>query len=75
MAQVRLTVVVRETWLDRYPLVLAHCREAGLVVERELVTVGVIGGTIDEDRLADLAGIEGVSAVEPERTNRVFGNR
>jgi hypothetical protein len=67
-----LTVLVRDTWLDRYRLVVEHCRQAGLTVERELVTVGVIVGTIEEELLAVLSGVEGVSAVEPERSNRIL---
>jgi hypothetical protein len=74
MARIRLTVLVRETWRDRYPLVVERCRQAGLTVERELVAVGAIAGSIEEDLLAALAEIEGVSAVEPERVNRALGN-
>ncbi|WP_276809606.1 hypothetical protein [Castellaniella defragrans] len=74
MARIRLTVLVRETWRDRYPLVVEHCRQAGLAVERELVAVGVIAGSIEEDRVPGLARVEGVSAVEPERVNRALGN-
>ncbi len=73
MARVRLTVLVRESWRDRYPLVVEDCRQAGLAVERELVAVGVIAGSIEEDLLIGLARVEGVSAVEPERLNRAFG--
>ncbi|WP_345795919.1 hypothetical protein [Castellaniella sp. MT123] len=70
MALIHLTVLVHENWRDRYPVVLENCRQAGLSVERELATIGAIAGTIEEDRLADLTAVEGVSAVEPERTNR-----
>jgi len=72
MARIRLTVLVREAWLDRYPLVVERCRRAGLTVERELVAVGVIAGSIEEDLVAALMGVEGVSAVEPERVNRAL---
>lgn len=70
MAQVHLTILVHEDWRDRYSLVLEHCRQAGLTVERELVAMGAIVGSIEEDRVAALACVEGVSAVEPERMNR-----
>jgi hypothetical protein len=73
MARIRLTVLVRDAWRDRYPLVVEHCRQAGLTVERELVAVGVIAGSIEEELLAALSAVEGVSAVEPERINRALG--
>lgn len=74
MARIHLTVLVHETWRDRYPQVVEHCRQAGLTVERELIAVGVIAGSIEENLLAALAAIEGVSAVEPERINRALEN-
>lgn len=70
MAQVKLTILVQEAWLDRFPTVVDHCRQAGMRIERQLVTVGVITGTIEQNRVATLNHIEGVSAVEPERVNR-----
>lgn len=72
MARIRLTVLVRDTWRDRYPQVVEHCRQAGLAVERELVAVGVIVGSIEEELLVAVSRVEGVSAVEPERANRAL---
>ncbi|MGB6242620.1 MAG: hypothetical protein WBF69_09065 [Castellaniella sp.] len=70
MGLINLTLLVREDWRDRYPVVLERCRQAGLNVERELTTVGAIAGNIEEDRLSALKDIEGVSAIEPERLSR-----
>lgn len=69
MSRIRLTVLLREDWRNRYPLVLEACRQAGLDVERELAAIGAIAGSIEEDRLAALSAVEGVSAVERERMN------
>ncbi|WP_323000194.1 hypothetical protein [Castellaniella sp.] len=69
MARIRLTLLVREDWRDRYPAVLERCRQAGLVIERELAAVGAIAGSIDEGQLLALEAIEGISAIEPERLN------
>lgn len=44
MARIRLDVLVRDEWRDRYPEVLEQCRQAGLNVEFELAKTGVIGG-------------------------------
>jgi len=70
MAQVRLTILVQEGSRDRYGQVVEDCRQAGLVVEQQLVSVGVITGCIDEECLPDLTAIAGVAIVETQRTLR-----
>jgi len=70
MAQIKLTVLVHETWREHFPAIVENCRRAGLTVENELVSIGVIIGRIEEGRMAALAHIEGVSAVEPQRAQR-----
>lgn len=70
MSQIKLTILVHEAWLDRFPQVVESCRQAGLVVQQELVVIGVINGSIDESSVETLTRIEGVRAVEPERMNR-----
>lgn len=70
MSQIKLTILVHEAWLNRFPQVVESCRRVGLVVQRELVAVGVINGSIDESSVETLTRVEGVRAVEPERTNR-----
>ncbi|WP_298013676.1 hypothetical protein [uncultured Castellaniella sp.] len=69
MSRIHLTVLIHEDWRDRYRLVVERCRQAGLDVERELATIGAIAGSIEEDHLTELSTVEGVCAVEPERTN------
>lgn len=69
MSQISLTILVNTAWRDRFPQVVENCRQAGMIIERELVAVGVIAGSIDEDSVSTLTQIEGVYAVEPERTN------
>jgi hypothetical protein len=73
MSQIKLTILVCASWLDRFPVVVENCRLAGMVIERELVATGVITGSIEEDSIAMLMQVEGVDAVEPERMNRGFG--
>jgi hypothetical protein len=46
-------------------------RRAGLVVEGEYPAVGSITGTVTEDRLQALEAVQGVEAVERERTFRL----
>ena len=67
MTQVHLTVLVSESWLDRFSSVVEQCRLTGMDIERELDTVGVIVGVIDAERVSDLRCLEGVLEVEVER--------
>ena len=67
MTKIKLSVLVLEDYRDRFPQIVAACREAGMVIERELFAVGIIVGTIDEQQLARLRDVQGVGAVEPER--------
>ncbi len=72
MAQIRLTVLVGDASRDRYPEVVENCRRIGFIVEDELVSIGVITGCIEEALVPALAGVEGVSAVEPQRKHHGF---
>lgn len=72
MSHISLTVLVSEPWRDRFGQVVANCRLAGMTIERELVAIGVIAGSIDETRVSALSAIAGVDAVEPERTTHAM---
>ncbi|NYI07691.1 hypothetical protein [Allostreptomyces psammosilenae] len=54
----------------RFAEVVAALRGAGLAVEAEFPTIGSVTGTVAQDRLAALRAVDGVQAVEPERTYR-----
>jgi|GEM_PF-556348 len=73
MERIRLTILVHDSWRDRFPEVVDNCERAGVQVERELVSVGIIIGSIDQNQAATLEHIEGVCAVEPEHLNRASG--
>ncbi len=70
MARITLTVLVKETYLDRFPLVVEGCRKQGMVIEREMVALGVFSGTAEPERLPELGAVEGVASVEAERPVR-----
>lgn len=72
MGEIRLTILVHEQWRDRYADVVEACRHVGLMVENELVSIGVIVGCIDEARVPVLTSVQGVCAVEPERLQTGF---
>jgi len=70
MARIALTVLVKETYLSRFSVVVDGCRREGMAVEREMVALGVFSGKIEADKLTDLERVEGVASIEPERPLR-----
>ena len=71
MSKVRLSVSVDDAHLKRFPEVVKACRQAGLKVEEQMETIGVITGEIDADKVKDLRKVRGVSHVEEERRFRI----
>lgn len=63
----RLSVVVSVD-PDRWAEALPSLRSAGLEVDSEMEAVGVVSGVVDEDRLGGLDAVNGVEAVEENRT-------
>jgi hypothetical protein len=53
---------------DRFDQVVEALRRAGLRVTSEQPLLGSLSGTVAEDRLAALAAVDGVLAVDPDRT-------
>ncbi|AMW08722.1 hypothetical protein A4E84_03885 [Streptomyces qaidamensis] len=56
---------------DRFAGVVEALRRAGLTVEREQPTIGTLSGTVAEDRIPSLVAVDGVNAVDRERTIRL----
>jgi hypothetical protein len=67
MARISVSLSVSDDRIDQFPEVVDRAREAGLDVWQELDLIGVVSGSIDEERLEELRRIPGVAAVEPER--------
>ena len=67
MSKVRLSVSVDDAYLKRFPEVVKACRQAGLKVEEQMETIGVITGEIDAAKVKDLRKVRGVAHVEEER--------
>ena len=66
--RVPITVSVSDSHLEKLKEVAAQLRAAGMSVEHSLDAIGTISGHVEQDRLAGLAKVPGVAAVEPERT-------
>jgi len=71
MAIEHVNVSVADDYLDRFTTVVQHCKKAGLKIEQQLAQIGIVSGSIDSAKLADLEQVEGVTAVERSRTYQI----
>ena len=71
MAIAHVNVSVADDYLDRFAMVVHRCKKAGLKVEQQLAHIGVLSGSIDANKLAELTQVEGVAAVEQSRTYQI----
>jgi hypothetical protein len=65
------TPVVVAIDVDRFDDTVRALRAMGVVVEQEMRDIGTVSGRMAGDRLADVQGLDGVIAVEPERPVQV----
>ena len=63
-----VNVVVADDYQDRFSEVVDAARQAGLDVEEQLTTIGLITGAIDESKRSALERVHGIAAVEERRT-------
>jgi hypothetical protein len=61
-----VTVTVADSHTGELDAVAAALRGAGLDVESVLAALGVITGSVDDARLAAIAAVPGVAAVEEQ---------
>jgi methylmalonyl-CoA mutase cobalamin-binding subunit len=69
--QASFVVSVDDEHLDDLPAVIERLRAAGLEVERQMATSGVVTGTAPPSRAQALRAIEGVAEVEQSREYRL----
>ena len=62
-----VTVLVADDHADRLPDVVRHLRAAGLQVGSVQEIIGVVTGTVSDDRLGALRAVPGVAAVDEVR--------
>jgi hypothetical protein len=68
MSAQNVSVSIDESHWTRIGEVVQRVRRAGLKVDQQLDSIGVITGSIDPAKIARLRRVEGVTAVEPELT-------
>lgn len=67
MTMVSVSVMLDDITADRFAEMVALCKSKGLVVEREMIALGVISGLVEASRVADLKNVRGVRYVEETR--------
>lgn len=63
-----VTITVNDTHLDRIEEVAAHLRSSGMQVDQVLNEIGVISGSVPDDRRQLLKTVTGVQSVEDAAT-------
>ena len=66
-----VTVTVADSHTGELEAVAAALRGAGMEVESVLAALGVITGSVDDTRVAALAAVPGVAAVEEQATFQI----
>lgn len=67
MSTEQVSISVADAFLDRFADVVKRIEQAGLTVDQQLDTIGVITGSIDSDNIGKLDQVEGIAAVERSR--------
>ncbi len=71
MTTEHLQISVADDYMDRFPEVVEDLKKAGLDVEQQLETLGVVSGSIDVEQRAKLDAVQGIAAVELSREYRL----
>ncbi len=68
MSQVQISVSVDDAHLAQIEQISQQLKSSGMNVEQTLLSIGVINGSIESDKLNSLTQIEGVKNVEPQQS-------
>jgi hypothetical protein len=70
--KVKVNVSIADESVPDFEKVVQGLKGAGLNVEQELESIGVVTGSIESNLLLDLEQVEGVTAVEQQREIHVL---
>jgi hypothetical protein len=71
MAKVNLSVSIKDEHLPRFTELVDRIRKAGLEVDQELKSLGVVTGRIESDKVQDLRNLSEVANVEESHTFQI----
>ena len=66
MSEVKISISVDDAHLSQIEQVSQQLQSSGMSVEQTLSSIGVINGSISNERLDSLKQIEGVKNIEPQ---------
>lgn len=64
-----VTVKINDSYLDRFDDVVVRLKREGFVLSEPLEGIGVLIGSVSATSLDKIAAVEGVSAVEENRSD------
>jgi hypothetical protein len=64
----QVLVSIADSHLGRIPSVVGELEREGLEVQRTMPALGVVSGAAEQEQLASLHAIDGVDAVEEQRS-------
>lgn len=68
MSKIKISISIEDAHIERILEIARDLNSVGMEVEQTLPTVGVIGGSIEPDKIYALNQIEGVQHIEHERS-------
>lgn len=71
MVAVSVLVSVSQDYLDHMPDVVQKLASAGMTDIQSLETVGVITGSLDDSKIAEISSIEGVVQIERSQETQI----
>lgn len=67
MARIDVSVAIDDAHLAEFDAVLKRAKRAGLKTTRALPEIGIVTGTIDDEKLPALRKVKGIASIETER--------
>jgi hypothetical protein len=67
--KLNITVKIDDNYLDRIGDVADRLKSKGFDLSASLEAIGILTGSVADDALDKIATVEGVSAIEEERTD------
>lgn len=67
MATIDVSVAIEDANLEEFDAVLKRAKRAGLKARQVLPEIGVVTGTIDDEKLPALRKLKGIASVEAIR--------
>ena len=67
MSKIKLSISVDDEHLDKMSEVVKRIKKAGLKVEAQLESLGIITGSVDSDKQDSIRNIKGVASVEEDK--------